>query len=129
MSMMRVLWVVGVMAACSAYVDAHGSLVIPPARNNYRQKDPANMTGNSHMDQVRVVIHTCNNCNHHQATHDAGCIMMQRMLTCVLNDECCVPRCAWVSCLPAQWTAAIAQLPTVTPKAVASSARCGKERT
>jgi hypothetical protein len=72
--MMRVLWVVGVMAACSAYVDAHGSLVIPPARNNYRQKDPANMTGNSHMDQVRVVIHTCNNCNH-QATHDAGCIM------------------------------------------------------
>jgi hypothetical protein len=54
MSMMRVLCVVGVMAACSAYVDAHGSLVIPPARNNYRQKDPANMTGNSHMDQVRV---------------------------------------------------------------------------
>lgn len=63
--MTRVLWVVGVMAACSVCVDAHGSLVIPPARNNYRQKDPANITGNSHMDQVRVDVHPHCCCTRH----------------------------------------------------------------
>lgn len=33
-------------------VAGHGSLVIPPARNNYGQKDPANVTGDPHYTQV-----------------------------------------------------------------------------
>jgi hypothetical protein len=33
-------------------VTGHGSLVIPPARNNYGQKSPANTTGDPHFNQV-----------------------------------------------------------------------------
>jgi len=37
----------------------HGSLVIPPARNNYGQKDPANTTGNPHSNQGPCVGGAC----------------------------------------------------------------------
>lgn len=37
----------------------HGSLVVPPSRNNYQQKDPANTTGSSHIDQGPCVGGAC----------------------------------------------------------------------
>jgi len=40
-------------------VAGHGSLVIPPSRNNYQQKDPANQTGSSHMNQGPCVGGAC----------------------------------------------------------------------
>ena len=47
------------LALLPALAGAHGSLVIPPSRNNYQQKDPANATGDPHMDQGPCVGGAC----------------------------------------------------------------------
>jgi len=48
-----------IIIAMLAVVAGHGSLVIPPARNNYQQKDPANTTGDPHLDQGPCVGGAC----------------------------------------------------------------------
>eukprot|EP00037_Helgoeca_nana_P008306 m.74039 g.74039 ORF g.74039 m.74039 type:complete len:360 (+) comp18853_c0_seq1:71-1150(+) len=50
---------VGCVAAMCVMVTGHGSLVIPPARNNYGQKSPANTTGDPHFNQGPCVGGAC----------------------------------------------------------------------
>lgn len=47
------------LANTVALVVGHGSLVIPPARNNYMQKDPSNISGSSHLNQGPCVGGAC----------------------------------------------------------------------